>query len=781
MFKNYFKIAWRNLWKHKLFSFINIGGLGLAIPFALLSLIQVVVVYENDNFHPHKDRIYRIITDIKDANGSVSKFASSPLQLGNELKQNYPFAEQTVTVCRGYGWELESSMKKIAVNPIYAEPSFFNVFAFPLEKGTIPVEPNTLVLTHEMAAIFFADANPIGKTLTHPDYGVFTVTGVLKPYKRGTHFRSDAIVSMATYKKFATEKAAQDLEAYTYLLARKNTGVHTINAGLASLSASTNSKVSGKKETLHFRSQPLTDISPDKENLRENPYTEDYTDMLVNLAMAIGIILLAGFNYTNLTLARSLGRAKEVGIRKVTGALRHQLVVQFVCEAVVVAFFALLLGYGLLKLMQQYMHMRWLVWEADNILLLWVVFIAFTFLTGIIAGIVPARILSGFQPVKVLKGTISPVSFGRISFRKSLMVIQFVATSCFVFFIAGYYNQFKYMATDNENFNRKNIFNIAVPGDYRLLYNDIQSNKSIQQVGLVSTPFGGTAANCSVKKDHTVENIAASYYAANATFVENMKLKLLAGNNLPNAGDSSSDLIVVNEQAVFALGFANPREAIGKQILLNNDHAVVINGVVKNFCYYIYQFSAQPLVLQYNPSQFHVLSIQTKNKVVAADFKAALLPIWKRQYPYQDFSFTDYEAELYRRYNPGADMGFMGLVSFVIFMISIMGLVGMVTYNTEKRIKEIGIRKVLGASVSIIIKELSGGFVKLLITAAFISLPLGYAIAYFVNNTFAFNGGINFTLMLLLFFIVFCIALLTVVLQTAASAVINPVKSLRTE
>lgn len=781
MIKNYFKTAWRNLWKHKLFSFINIGGLGLAIPFALLSLIQVVVVYENDNFHANKERIYRIITEVKDANGSVIKYATSPLAIGEQLKRNYPFAEQTVTVCRGYGWELESSKKKIAVNPIYAEPSFFNVFSFPLEKGNIPVEPNTLVLTHEMAEIFFADANPVGKLLSHPDYGVFTVTGVLKPYKRGTHFRSDAVVSMATYKKFANENIEKDLTAYTYVLAKENTKANTMKAALISLGTSVNSKVSATKETLHFRSQPLTKISPDKENLRDNAYTEDYADMLVNLFMAIGIILLSGFNYTNLTLARSLSRAKEVGIRKVTGALRHQLVLQFICEAVVVAFFALLLGYGLLKIMEQNLHMRWLVWEADNNVALWLVFIVFTLLTGVLAGAVPARILSGFQPVKVLKGNISPVSFGRIGFRKSLMVLQFIATCCFVFFITSYYSQFKFMATDNENFNRKNIYNIAASGDYKLLYNDVVQYKDVEQIGLVSTPFGGTSANCIIKKDNTVENVAASYYAADAEFIENMQLKFAAGDNLPNTGDSVSNLVVVNEQALYALNLGAPQEAIGKQIILNNEHAVIIHGVVKDFCYYIYQFDTQPLVMQYNPSQFHVLSIKAKEETAAASFKAALLPVWKKHFPHSQFSFTDYEDELYRRYNPGADMGFMGLVSFVIFIISMLGLIGMVTYNTEKRFKEIGIRKVLGASVSIVVKELSQGFVKLLLIAAAICLPLGYIIGYMVTNTFAFNGGVNIGLMFLLFCIVFAIAMLTVIVQAAASAVINPVKSLRTE
>jgi putative ABC transport system permease protein len=208
---------------------------------------------------------------------------------------------------------------------------------------------------------------------------------------------------------------------------------------------------------------------------------------------------------------------------------------------------------------------------------------------------------------------------------------------------------------------------------------------------------------------------------------------------------------------------------------------VIIQGVVKNFCYSIYQFATEPLVMRYDPAQFHVLSIKTKNKLPAKDLKADMLLIWKKYNPYDEFSFSDYEKELYNRYYPGADMQFMGMVSFVVFIISIMGLIGMVTYNTEKRLKEIGIRKVMGASVPTIIKELSIGFLKLIIISGAICIPLGYILSNSVVNMFAFNDGVNFKLLVILFCVIFLIALSTVIIKTATAAVANPVKSLRTE
>jgi putative ABC transport system permease protein len=261
-----------------------------------------------------------------------------------------------------------------------------------------------------------------------------------------------------------------------------------------------------------------------------------------------------------------------------------------------------------------------------------------------------------------------------------------------------------------------------------------------------------------------------------------MNLNFVAGKNLPESiSDSASNFVVVNEQTLSMMGLGEPQEAIGKPIFLNNEKMVIIQGVVKNFCYSIYQFATQPLVMQYDPAQFHVLSIKTKNDLPAKDLKADMQLIWKKYYPYDEFSFSDYEKELYDRYYPGADMQFMGMISFVVFIISIMGLIGMVTYNTEKRLKEIGIRKVMGASVSEIIKELSVGFLKLIIISGAICIPLGYIVSSFVVNVFAFNDGVDFKLLVILFCIIFFIALATVVIKTAAAAIANPVRSLRTE
>lgn len=790
MIKNYFKIAWRNLWKNKLFSFINIMGLGLAIPFALLSLLQVQNAFEFDNFHPHPERIYRIITDETPNNGKTIKYASSPYLLSDHLKNNYACVEKATKVVREFGWELNNRIKTIRVNTIYVEPTFFDIFGFHLEQGTLPMAPHTLVLTHEMAEIFFKDINPVGKILSHPTFGLFTITGVLKPYKKGTQFRSDVMVSMATYDYFnknATNSASwATYQSHTFVRLQPNAQAQALDAAINGVAKKTNNDIAYAKKTHQFRRQALKDITPAFEELRNNPYVDSYYDFYFNFGMALAIILLAGFNYTNLTLARSLSRAKEVGIRKVAGAMRGQLIIQFMCEAVLIALIGLGIGAVILSLMHQFIQVDWIVWQVENQVMIWCIFILFTLVLGILSGLLPAWILSSFQPVNVLKGGLSPASFGKINFRNSLVIAQFIVTMCFVFWIGHLYNQFQYMATDNQNFNRKNIFNISLADDkYKLLLNDIASHRHVAQIGLTSTPFGSEGALYGIKSQRNEDNAygsAAIYYAVDNHFINNMQLTFVAGKNLPITHiDSTGNFVLLNEHAVRTLNLGTPREAVGKTVFINGETELTVMGVLKDFCYSNYQQQIVPLIFQYNPSQFHVLSIKTSPNISEKDFIADMKAIWKRHYPTEEMGFSWYEQDMYERYYPSEDMQFMWMVCVIIFIIAIMGLLGMVTYETEKRVKEIGIRKVIGASVLEIVKILSWRFMKLLLIAGCVALPIGYISGLIILNLFTFRADINIAAMSLFFCLIFLIALFTIGFKTMRAAMENPVKSLRTE
>lgn len=786
MIRNYLKIALRNLWKNKLFSFINIMGLGLAIPFALMALMQLQGSFEFDNFHPNSDRIYRIITDEVSQEKGTTLYASSPYLLADNLKNNYACVEKATKVIRAFSWELNNPFKSLRVNTIYVEPTFFDIFGFKIAKGSIPTEPNSLVLSHEAAQRFFNDANPIGQILVHPNFGSFKVTGVLKPYKKQTQFRSDVVVSMATYDKYNPDaKGIQSwgkYETHTFVKILPNAQPEALDAAIADIAKSTNSNLVAAKKSNSFRKQALADVSPSVEKLRFNPYVEDLQDIYFNFSIPLMILLLAGFNYTNLTLARSLSRSKEVGVRKVMGAIRFQLILQFICEAVIIALFALVIGVLMLYLMKQTIHVQWVTWEVDNQLIIWIIFIAFTLILGFVAGILPASILSKFQPVQVLKGSLMPASFGKVNLRKSLIVIQFVVTLGFVFQIGHMYNQFKYMATENDNFNRKGIFNISlVDKNYQLLINDIQKNKNVEKIGLASMPFGGVPSEQAIKTEKNAENTSSYYYAVDRSFIENMNLKFLAGQNLPTPqSDSAQNFVLINEKAVSKLRLGSPQEAIGKTLYLNNS-LVQITGVLKDFCHFHYQYEKQPLVFQYNPSAFSILTIKVDESTNQDAFLTDMQSIWKKHYPYKEMGYSWFEKELYDRYYPVEDMKMMSVASMVIFVIALMGLIGMVTYSTEKRFKEIGIRKVMGASVWEIVKILSWSFMKLLLIAGLIAIPIGYLGGLFFNSIFTFNNGINISLMVYFFGLVLIIAILTIAYYTTKAALVNPVKSLKSE
>lgn len=783
MLRNYFKYAWRNIWKNKFFSLINILGLGLAIPFALLSIIQMQSTYESDNFHPYPGRTYRINTNVKDNGGNITKYALSPEYLAEDLRTNYPAIQLATFTVREYGWELSDRLKTLPVNTLFVEPEFFDMFGFHFISGSRPVEPNSIAITKEKAEAFFGKDDVTGMVLSHPEYGDFVISGVLVPFKQNTVFRTDVMVSMATWKKHHPNSLPSALNGYTFTLMRPNTTAKQLETALKSEEVKINEALASnaKKETLSFHKQGIEDIAPAVEKLEGNSYVDSVSDLAVNFAFALGVLILAAFNYINLTLARSINRAKEVGLRKTVGALRYQLISQFIYEAVLMTLLSLAAGYIILQLLKRFSYVNWFAWEVDNQAILWIAFILFTILIGILAGFIPAKVLSAFRPVNVLKGNIAPSAIGKTGLRNALVVIQFVASACFIFALMTVFNQFNYMATDNTNFNRNNIYNIAASDKLPLLKHDILENKNVKQVGFVSIPFGGNSAKANIKKDNLSTDISANYYAADAAFVSNMHLPIVAGRNLfPSSGDSVSAFVLVNEQLLSSIGITQPHDGIGKTFILNNQQTVSIIGVLPNFCYDNYQFAASPLIIQYNPSQFHVMSIQAKNDVDQAVFKSEMLGVWKRFFPHNEMSFSNYKKDLHDRYSIGG-MDFMGMFCAAVLIIALMGLLGIITYHTESRIKEVGIRKVLGASIFQIIRELSAGFVKLTILSALIALPLGYSISYFFVKLFAYSDGVNVVSLALLFTGIFSIALLIIVYKSISAAIANPVKSLRTE
>ncbi|WP_176885033.1 ABC transporter permease [Dyadobacter soli] len=791
MFQSYLKIAIRNLWKHKLFSVIHIVGLGLAMAFCFLQLMQVQTSFEKDSFHPYPDRTFRIITDATGNDDKLYSLASSPLPLGEKLNLGQSAVAKSARVVRNFGGNLNNGIKSLNVSGMYVDPAYFDIFGFKLKSGKPCTAPRTVVLTQEMAERFFGDADPVGKTLTNPDLGVFTISGVFAPIEPfTTHLKSDMVLSMASFKELNPNIATdnwQDYNTYTFVLLSKGSTKAALDAAIGKIAASNNKLVTFKDVKKHtFRSQPLEDIPLDSQGLLNNPYVEPLWKIGVSLLVPFIVILLAGFNYVNLTLTRSLSRGREVGVRKVAGAKRGQLILQFLIETIVIAFLALGVGYVGLVTFQSYMHVRWLNYQVNDTVALWLSFIVFTLLTGVLAGFLPARILSAYEPAQIIKGDLGPSSLGKISFRKSLVVIQFVVALVFMTFTGISNSQFEYMATDNENYNRKGIVNIPVAGkDFRLLAAELSKMAGVERVGLTSATLNEGSGKAKISTTGSDSNPSVAQdtyiYAADAGFIENMQLKFVAGSNLPETfQDSVGRFVVINERAAKVLGFDTPKDLVGQTIKLNQT-SVQVAGVVKNFCFMRYELPVAPLVLAYDVSEMKVMSVKVDQQADKGRIQALLAGAWKRLYPRESFVYSWYESQLYEDYAEGGDQRFTGVIVLIVFLIAGMGLLGMVTYTTEKRVKEVGIRKVMGASVAQIMALLSGSFVKLILVASVIALPIGYVLGGLFLRIFTYHTALGPMAFVRCLLSLLFIGLATIGVQSYRAAMSNPADTLRSE
>ncbi|SEI43898.1 putative ABC transport system permease protein [Dyadobacter sp. SG02] len=789
MLKNYLKIAIRNLWKNKLFSLINIGGLGLAMTFCFIQLIQVQSSFEKDSFHPFPDRTFRILTDATDNNGKVYSLASTPFPLGQKLLDEQSVVEKAVRINRAFSGDLNNGVKTLKTYGLYADSSFFDVFGFKLERGTPAIAPRTCVVTRDLAERFFGNANPVGKTLTNAEMGTFTITGVFKPIAPfESHLDDDIVLSFATLPLTKPDLKTNnwlDYNTYTFVLLTKGTPRAALDRALAGVANDNRKTVDFKEIKGHiFRSQALTEISPDYENLLNNPGIEPIWKIGVGLLIPLIIITLAGFNYINLTLTRSLGRAREVGVRKVAGAKRRQLVIQFLIETMLIALLALCIGYVGLILMQANIHVRWLTWEVNDTRILWAVFLGFTLLTGLLAGLLPARILSGYQPVNILKGETVAAGLGKLGFRKALTIIQFVVALVFMTGTGIMNSQFKYMATDNDNFNRKNILNIPLTADsdFKLLGNEMGKQAGVKRIGVASATFSETAGK--VKLSKTTEKAVeaakkdAYVYSADAGFIQNMKLKFVAGTNMPVSRDTSIHFVVLNQNAVRTLGWKDPKDIVGQSIMLNQTE-VIVSGVVKDFCFMRYELPVAPLVLAFDQQEIGIISLEIEEGTDPGQIEASLANVWKRFHPHESFVSSWYEQQLYDRYIGGGDQQLMDMMIFVVFAIATTGLLGMVTYATARRVKEVGVRKVMGASVTQIMHLLSASFVKMILIAAVIALPIGYLLGSLFLNIFTYHTKLGPGVFFTCVGVLLTIGLLTIGIQTYKAAITNPAETLR--
>lgn len=796
MIRNYFKIAWRNLTRNKVFSFINIFGLGLSMAVCLLVIIHVKDQLSYDNFHPRADRMARIISQVTGREGNHFTWASTPLPLADRLIANYDLVETITRIypCNGTG---TNGVKELQLHQAFVDDSFFSLFGFKLQAGnpsTALKAPNSIVLSKKTAEKFFGQNEAIGQTLQLANLGDFTVSGVMQAPPGKSHLEQDAYLSMSTVAQLEkTGKLPAVLQqwdltkGYTYLALKPQANRQQLDKALQQLSADLlkQSKLTGK-ESFRFEVQPFNKIILSEEMGFPLGNTGSRGKVWAEIAIAFVILLSACFNYTNLSAARSLRRGKEVGVRKVSGALRAQVFAQFIIESMLTALLALILGYVILHLITGQPFSREIT-NADDLSLDaatagW--FFLFAVFAGLLAGALPAWALSSFKPVEVLKNLSTVKLFLGNNVRKGLIVVQFTLSLIAIVFTLTFFRQFDYMDNADPGFRKDHIITIPVTtARIPVLKHELEQLSGVTGVAAISTiPGKDASGGTRVRLKPGADPVYIDYYYADAAIIPVMQLSLLAGNNFPENTDSlhAENTVIINERALEPLRIGNPQEAVGKTIWIDDSVQVQIAGVMKNVFHRGVANPCMPLMLRNKPNASHFLVVSTATSLPVS-FLGQVESVWKKQFPLYPFEGGWLQNEWHDHYSAIGTVGILGFLTLITITIAALGLLGMVIYTTETRRKEIGIRKVMGASVAAIMTLLSKGFLKLLLIAGCIALPIGYTLGFFFLNIFANRITIGADILLFSFAGMLLIALMTIITQIYRVATANPVNSLRTE
>jgi len=810
MLKNYFKVSIRNILKYKAFSFINVFGLAVAMSICMLIILMLADQNRYDQFHEKKDRIYRILSSTPP---SRQPYATSPYPLALALKTEYPIVEETVCLTPGVGGDATYHQRIVEMRGYFADPSFFHVFDFELESGnksTALSEPNSMVISSALAHQLFNNEDPLGKTIEFADrqlsfpqrfdgvgtppvkWGSFTITGVIDEKKYTSHLQFDVLTSSSTRQLLYAERKLEDFSnnwewyyrTYTYVLLKPGKHIDDLQASLNDLVARKCINLKAEQvKGFKLEPQKLGDVQL---GLAGND-TNNRMPMLgyyFLIILASVIMITACLNYTNLSVARALTRAKEIGVRKVTGAGRKSLIFQFLCESIITAILALVMAIGLLTMIKPAFKNLWvnqyLNFELPSSVSVYFVFTAFALLIGFIAGAYPAFHLSTFQPILALMhlGSIKP---GKLGLRKALSVSQFVISLFFITTAILIFNQFKHFIQFDYGFDSKNVVNIELQGtDYQKLSNELSGLPEVLDISATDiVPATGRSNGFQLKKINSKEGDFVDAYILNVNdnFIPNLGLKIIAGKNLPVSRDSTDRSIVVNEAATKKMGYQYPGEIIGE--VFEGQWKVV--GVVKDFRYnlLINTQEIHPLVLANQPFQFQYLNV----KIHSSDAIGTLAKLeakWKKIDPIHPFKYEFFDEQLASTHKGVFDLvSILGFIAFLAILISCLGLLGMATYTAERRTKEVGIRKVLGAEDRSIAILLSSEFLKMLA----LSICIGAPFSYFVNNFWLqyFPNRVEFGIgtVLLGTSILLLLGLLTICSQTFRAAKRNPVDSLK--
>ena len=793
MISHYLKIAFRKLWSSKTFSFLNIIGLATGMTACFLIYQYVSFELSYDGFHSKGDRIYRLVTDIKTPteviNASGPAWAVAPF-----AKNDFPEVESFVRLSNNTTLVRIGDKKFQEEKAFLADSSFFNVFDFKLLKGnphTALTEPFSVVLSESTAKKYFDKQDPVGKTVLLLNDGYpTTVKGVMEDLPANSQVSADLLISMSTVTKNLSpglDSQWTNYGATAFLLLRPGVDAKRLEAKFpAFLERRNGTEMKKNQMYATLLLEPLKDVY--LHSKRDGNKSGNMINVYIFSIIAVFILLIACINFINLTTARAAERAKEVGIRKVVGAGKNQLVWQFIGESVLIcsiAFFLTLLFVSLLIPLFNQLAGKTIstgVFESGrNVLKLFAASLGI----GLLAGVYPALVLTSFKPVIVLKGRFATGSRG-IVLRKGLVVTQFTISIALIIATIVIYNQMNYMRNQDLGFDKEHMLIVDTNYDpardaFRQAVAGIPSVKSTAVSSSVPSSNNAGAYSEIENKQGDLQVANLDLYFVDFDYLDQFKMKLVAGRGFSREFlTDSSQAMILNETAVKLFGYSSPEQAIGRRYKQWGSEGKII-GVVKDFHFRSLQEPIKPLSMRVGYERAVLVSL----KVTGANLPATIAAVeskWKAFIPNRPFNYYFLDEFFDKQYRDEQRFGrlFLNFAALAI-IISCLGLLGLASYSTVQRTKEIGIRKVLGASVSGIVNLLSTDFLKLVLIAFTIAVPVAWYFMHRWLEDFAYHTDINLWVFVLAGVCALTIAFLTVSFQAIKAAITNPVKSLRTE
>jgi putative ABC transport system permease protein len=792
MLKNYFKIAYRNLLKNKVFSFINLLGLGVGMSAFFLIYQYVAFELSYDAFNTKADRIYRLVTDIKTPSETLNTpVTSAPMAIN--IKTDFPEVENAVSLWYDNVLVRKNDVKFMEEKTVYADPSIFSIFDSPLIYGdpqTALKDPYSIVLSETAAKKYFGNKNPVGETILIGEGGdISKITGVMKDIPRNSQIRPEMLISMATFFIYNKNIENQwgNFGATTYLLLKKGTDYKKLQSKFPAFIEKRNGE-ERKKEQMFFTLilEPLRDVY--LKTTRGGEETGNIKNVYIFSIVGIFILLIACINFVNLTTARSADRAKEVGIKKVVGAGKFQLTRQFLSESIsicLIAFvFSLILSILIIPLFNDLagkVVSQGMFSNPLNPLVL----LTISLIIGALAGIYPALVLSSYKPIVVLKGKFTTGIKGLL-LRKGLVIVQFTISIALIVGTIIVYAQLKYMREQDLGFSKDQMVVIDTNRDKKqeAFKEEISKLPGVISTSLASSiPGGGNAgAYSEIENSHGDMQIAnLDLYFVDYNYIPQFQIKLLAGRSFSKEfGTDTTEAMVLNESAVKLFGYKSPADAIGRKFSQWGRKGKII-GVVKDFHFRSLREPIKPLSIRIESYGYSLVSVKVKTEELSSTLES-IEKKWKQIVPHRPFSYFFVDEFFNKQYQSEERFGKLFLnFSILAIFISCLGLLGLALYSTTQRTKEIGVRKVLGASVFNIVNLLSKDFLKLVGFSFLIASPIAWYVMYKWLQDFEYRIDVEWWAFALAGSLAVIIAFGTISFHAVKAAVANPVKSLRTE